>query len=289
MSERSSDPIEYAAQPPNLSLQTSGAALGAIIVVALGSVYYFYSRGLSNLYGDGLAHVEGARRLFDSLTPGYAEIGSAWLPLYHILASPLALNTYLWRTGLAGTLISAAAFVVTAWFLFRLSFELNRNVFAAILSLVIFCFCPSMAYLASAPLTEPLTLMWTVLVVFGLFRFQQSGKGGALIGAALAAFFGTLTRYDGWYLLPFAAAFVFWARTENWRLRFRRAAIFLAACSIPEIEKIGISNGYALGGHYLPHSRKVIPESSAFSPQTFVIASRDHNRDRLAVPGYFDP
>src|SRR6266699_401300 len=226
MSERGSDANEYAARPPHLSLRTCGAALFAIIVIALSSLYYFYSRGLSNLYGDGLAHVEGARRLFDSMTPGYPEIGSAWLPLYHILASPLALNTFLWRTGLAGSLISAAAYVVTAWFLFRLSFELNRHLFAGVLSLVIFCLCPSMAYLASAPLTEPLALMWAVLVVFGLFRFQQAGKTGVLIGTALAAFFGTLTRYDGWFLLPFAAAFVFWARSGPWRIRFRPALIF---------------------------------------------------------------
>jgi hypothetical protein len=226
MSERGSDATKLAAQPPKLSLRTSGAALCAIILVAVGSLYYFFSRGLTNLYGDGLAHVEGARRLFDSLTPGYPEIGSAWLPLYHILAAPLALNTYLWRTGLAGSLISAAAFVVTAWFLFRLSFELNCGLFAAILSLVIFCLCPSMAYLATVPLTEALALMWAVLVVFGLFRFQQSGKTGALIGTAVAAFFGTLTRYDGWFLLPFAAAFVFWARSGEWRLRFRHTLVF---------------------------------------------------------------
>src|SRR5579863_894172 len=144
MSERGSDATEFGAEPETLSVRAALAVIAAVLSFALGSLYYFYSQGLSNLYGDGLAHVEGARRLFDSLTPGYMEIGSAWLPLFHILASPFAQNSFLWRTGLSGSLISAAAFVVTAWFLFRLSLEMNGTLGAAILSLAVFLLCPSM-------------------------------------------------------------------------------------------------------------------------------------------------
>src|SRR5579859_1156928 len=149
MSERGSDATEFEAEPEKLSVWAGSAVIAAILFVALGSLYFFYSRGLSNLYGDGLAHVEGARRLIDSLTPGYLEIGSAWLPLFHILAAPFAQNTFLWKTGLAGSLISAGAFIVTAWFLFRLSLEMSRNIGAGVLSLAIFLACPSMDFLAS--------------------------------------------------------------------------------------------------------------------------------------------
>lgn len=226
MSDRGSGATELAPNSEHLPVRAGAAALGAIILIAAGSVYYFYSRGLSNLYGDGLAHVEGARRLFDSRTPGYSEIGSTWLPLFHILASPFAQNSFLWKTGLAGSLISAAAFIVTTWVLFCLSWGMNRNRAAAVLSLAIFVLCPSMMFLAGTPLTEPLALMWAVLVVYALFRYQQSGKTHALISAALAAFFGTLTRYDGWFLLPFAAIFVLLARNVSWRIRFRNTIIF---------------------------------------------------------------
>ena len=64
----------------------------------------------------GLAHMEGARRIFDSITPGYEEIGSVWLPLYHLICAPLAINDFLWRTGLAGGLVSSAAFALTCLF-----------------------------------------------------------------------------------------------------------------------------------------------------------------------------
>jgi hypothetical protein len=261
MSDRGSDATELAPDFDPLPVRAGAAALGAIVLIAAGSVYYFYTRGLSNLYGDGLAHVEGARRLFDSRTPGYSEIGSTWLPLFHLLASPLAQNQFLWKTGLAGSLISAASFIVTAWVLFRLSWRMNRNLPAATLSLAIFILCPSMMFLASTPLTEPLALMWAVLVVYALFRFQQSGGRYALIGGAVAAFLGTLTRYDGWFLLPFAATFVLLARNDAWRVRFRNAVTFSLIGGAGPVLWFA-HNAYRFGNpldfYYGPNSAKAI-------------------------------
>jgi len=209
-----------------LSPKAAAVAFAVILAAPLASLYFFYSRGLTNLYGDGIAHMEGARRLWDSLTPGYSEIGSVWLPLFHLLASPLTLSDKLWRTGLAGSIISTAAFIATAWSVFRLCREMNRSAAAAFVGLAAFVACPNMAYLASTPLTEPLALLWAVLVVYGLFRFQETGHRGALVWAAVAAFLGTLTRYDGWFLLPFAALFVLFARPEVWSARLQHVVLF---------------------------------------------------------------
>ena len=105
---------------------------------------------------------------------------------------------------------------------------MNRNKTAAALGLAVFLICPSMLYLASMPLTEPLTLLWYVLAVYGLFRFQQTGRMRPLVLGAAAAFLGTLTRYDGWYLLPFATVFVFFVRRDPWLIRLRHAVVFAA-------------------------------------------------------------
>ena len=212
----------------SLSRLTVAGVWATILAVAVGGLVFFYSRGLTNLYGDGIAHMEGARRLWDSRTPGYPEIGSVWLPLYHILASPLALSDTLWRTGLAGSIVSTAAFAVTAWFLFRLGAEMGRSVAAGLVALAAFVACPNMLYLATTPLTEPLAELWAVLLVYRLFRFGETGHTRALVGASVAAFLGTITRYDGWFVLPFAALFVLWARPGTWRDRLQRAALFSA-------------------------------------------------------------
>ncbi len=219
--DAAADPLIF-----SISRRTKAIVWAAIVAADLASLVFFESRGLSNLYGDGLAHVERARRIFDSLTPGYAEIGSVWLPLFHLLASPLAINNTMWRTGLAGSLISTAAFALAAGFLFRISCEMNQTRAAGMVTLAAFLFSLNLLYAATTPLTEPLTIFWAVLVVYGLFRFQHSGSSRTLGWTALAAFFGTLTRYDGWYLLPFAALFVLLCRRRAWVERIGQTLLF---------------------------------------------------------------
>src|SRR5262249_35128754 len=144
----------------------------------------------------------------------------------HILVAPLTLSDSLWRSGLAGSLVSTTAFAVTAWTLFRLGAELNCSLAAGVGALAVFLFCPSMLYLASTPLTEPLAMMWSVLLVYWLFRYRQDHRLRPLVTAALAAFLGTLTRYDGWNVLPFAALFVLCTAGGSWRTRLGRAGLF---------------------------------------------------------------
>jgi len=211
---------------PVLPAEIAIAVWAAIVVVGLGSLHFFYTRGLTQLYGDTFAHMAAARRLFDSLTPGYAEIGNVWLPMFQVLVAPLSVSDHLWRTGLAGSLIATAAFAVSGWFLFRLALEMNGSKSAAFVTLAAFLLCPSMFYLSSTPMTEPLAIVWLVLAVYALFRYQMSGGAGWVVAAAVAAFFGSLTRYSGWYLLPFAALFVLLARKGSWRGRLSRAALF---------------------------------------------------------------
>jgi len=213
-------------QPPALSFKIDGAVALSIAAVSLAALYFFYSRGLTNIYGDAIAHMEGARRIFDSLTPGYSEIGTVWLPLFHLLAAPLATNDFLWRTGLAGSVVSCAAFAGTAWILYRFGSAVNEGRAAGLLALAVFLLSPNLLYLASTPLTEPLEIFWSVLVVYELFRYQQKGSVLNLIVAAGAACLGTLTRYEEWYVLPFAALFVLLARRQYWQLRVRHALIF---------------------------------------------------------------
>src|SRR5512146_1657730 len=153
MSDRPHAVISSPHPEPYLPLRAALAVWTAIVTVAGGSLAFFYNRGLTDLYGDALAHMEGARRIFDSLTPGMGAIGSVWLPLFHLLAAPIAINNHLWRTGLAGSLVSIVALCVTAWFLFRLGFEMNGSIAAGLVSLATVLLCPNMLYLASTPMT----------------------------------------------------------------------------------------------------------------------------------------
>src|SRR5579885_2734045 len=89
-----------------------------LAVWSAAAVAYFYRQGFLLYYGDAEAHLNIARRIFDSRTPGYDQIGTVWLPLPHLLSAPLAMNDRLWRTGLAGAVVSSICFVIGGGLLF---------------------------------------------------------------------------------------------------------------------------------------------------------------------------
>jgi hypothetical protein len=127
---------------------------------------------------------------------------------------------------LAGGIVSTLAFILACWIVFKLSTRMNANLQAGLVALAGFMLCPNMLYLASTPLTEPLALLFVLLMVHKLARFQETGRMAALLAAAFAGFVGTLTRYECWSLLPFAALFVIWAKAGNWKARLRSGVLF---------------------------------------------------------------
>ncbi len=75
-------------------------------------------RRYKQYYGDAQSHINIARRIIDSRTPGVDQLGTPWLPLPHLLMLPWVGNDYLWQTGLAGAIPSGICFVLAATFLY---------------------------------------------------------------------------------------------------------------------------------------------------------------------------
>ena len=84
----------------------------AALALALVALAYCVRQGSLLLYGDAVAHLHIARRVFDSMTPGYRQLGSVWLPLPHILLLPFVWNMAWWRSGLAGACLSIPSYVL---------------------------------------------------------------------------------------------------------------------------------------------------------------------------------
>jgi hypothetical protein len=82
------------------------------------SVWLSWRQGWTLYYGDAEAHLNIARRIIDSRTPGYPQFGTVWLPGLHALLLPLVKRDDLWRTGLAGAIPPAVCFVIGVTFLF---------------------------------------------------------------------------------------------------------------------------------------------------------------------------
>jgi len=86
----------------------------------------FASLNVTTVYNDAMSHLNVARLVVDNIQPGFAQLGSVWLPMNHILSLVLIWNDWLWHTGLAGSLISMAAFVISAVALYKLVVYLSR-------------------------------------------------------------------------------------------------------------------------------------------------------------------
>jgi len=179
----------------------------ALVLWSACAVWFFYSRGWLLYYGDAEAHLNIARRIFDSRTPGYDQIGGVWLPLPHILMLPFVRYDALWRSGLAGAIPSAACFVAAGLFLFASARRIFDSAAAALAAVGLFAFNPNAMYLQSTAMTEAAFAAALMGVLYFSVRFRETQGWGAVCGAGVAACAGTLTRYEGWFLLPFVAAY----------------------------------------------------------------------------------
>jgi hypothetical protein len=207
------------------------AALAALLSLwSAAWIWFFYRSGYLAYYGDAEAHLNIARRILDSRTPGYDELGSVWLPLPHVLTMVFARNDALWRSALAASIVSGVSFVLAGAFLYATA----RRVFdspAALAAMLVLATNPNLLYLQSTAMNEPLFMAEIMAVLYFTVRFRDTQGWAAVCGAGIAALCGTLTRYDGWFLIPFVTLFVL---VTAKRQRVAKAALFAAiACMGP--------------------------------------------------------
>lgn len=172
------------------------------IIFAVASSAYAYTHDLIILYGDAESHLNIAKRVVESLTPGFAQLGGIWLPLPHIMLLPFVYVNFLWRSGLSGSIVSGFAFVVTCLYLYRISFLLTKNKGVAFMASLLAMINPNMLYFQTTPMTELPLIMFFALSSYYFIQFlYNEDKHGYLIAAALFGFCATITRYDGWFLV----------------------------------------------------------------------------------------
>ena len=200
--------------------------VAGLSVLSLAALAYCLSQGYVLYYGDAQAHLNIARRITDSRTPGYEQIGTVWLPLPHLLALPLVQNFGWWLTGLAGALPSMVAFVLAGCFIYLAARRYFDSLDAAVLALVVFALNPNLLYLQSTPMTESLQMAGVTGLFYALISYRASGHAGWILLAGAAALVSTLTRYEGWFLLPFAALAVVSRPGDTVRRRLAMMTLF---------------------------------------------------------------
>jgi hypothetical protein len=194
-----------------------------------GAIWYVYRQGAPYDYGDAEAHLNIARRIADSRTPGYDQIGRIWLPLPHLMMLPLARIDALWRSGLAGTIPSAFCFVAAGTFLFLAVRRLFDSTAAAAVSVALFAGNPNIMYLQSTAMGESVFAACLMALLYFTVRFRATQGWPSVFCAGLAATLGALTRYEGWFAIPFAAVY-FLLAARKWRVPV--AALFAGVAAL---------------------------------------------------------
>lgn len=206
------------------------AASVALLLGGLATTYYA-GQDLTLSHYDAKAHLVVARRIFDSLTPGWRQIGAVWLPLPHVLnALPVQVDAW-YRTGLSGVVISMASFAVATGSLAWLVASLSGSRAAAVVTVAIFVYQPDLLYLQATPMTEPLLLGLTVGGTALLYRWTAAGGVLPAWQPGLVLALACLTRYEAW---PMTAA----AGLVAWLTLWRRGAGLLA--SLTAVLRVGV-------------------------------------------------
>lgn len=196
--------------------------LTAISVTAL---LWCSSRGYTLYYGDAEAHLNIARRVLDSRTPGPEQLGTVWLPLPHLLMLPFVAWDSWWRSGIAGAIPSAASFVIAGTFLFAAARRLYVSTAAGVAAALLFALNPNMLYLQSIPMTEALFAASLAALLWATISFRSTQSIWAVLVAAVASNSASLTRYEGWFLIPFVTLyFLITARRKSDALVFAALA-----------------------------------------------------------------
>src|SRR5258708_13107045 len=84
-------------QPP----RDAGTVALLSAMLTLAALFFCSQHQLLLLYGDAVAHLHIARRIFDSHEPGFRQLGSVWLPLPHLLLVPFVPQLISWHNHLA--------------------------------------------------------------------------------------------------------------------------------------------------------------------------------------------
>jgi hypothetical protein len=182
------------------------------VFVSVFSFLFYYRHGDVLLYGDAVAHINIARRVFDSKTPGLLQLGTVWLPLPHLLIIPFILSKQMWQGGGGGSVPSMAGFVFGVLGIFRLmrtvlAREGKVDVAARVASwagAILYAANPNLIYLQATAMGESLYLAFFIWAVayFADFARQTDTKKAArsLTKCSLCVAAACLTRYDGWFL-----------------------------------------------------------------------------------------
>ncbi len=255
--------------PGSLGRWNLPAATGAAAAIGgAAAAWHYHAAGLTLTHYDARGHLVVARRIVDSVTPGWQQIGAVWLPLPHLInALPVQIDV-LYRTGASAVAISVAAFAVSVAAITWIVREITGSRVPALAAATVFALNPNVLYLQSTPMTEPLLLATITAAVAMLMHWTardaaSAGAKPAAVGSAFAL--ACLTRYEAWpvtFGAVIAALVVRWRRGDQFRVAARQVgAIALyplaAILAFSVFSRVVIGQWFVSSDFFVPENKAI--------------------------------
>jgi hypothetical protein len=209
----------------------------AALIVGVAAAWLYFRLGLTLTHYDAKAHLVVARRILDSRTPGWLQVGAVWLPLPHLLnALPVQIGWF-YRTGLSGVAISVAAFVLMVYAAARLVFDVTGSRTGTMATAVALLANPNLLYLQATPMTESLLVGLSALAVLLTYEWARTGGSRHPHAAGWTFVAVCLTRYEGWLV---TGAAIIAATFALWRAGFPPAFVWRRAASLAAYPALAI-------------------------------------------------
>ena len=253
------------------------AALAAAIV------YARHDLGLAHY--DGRAHLVVARRVIDSLTPGWHQIGAVWLPLPHLLNLIPVQWDWAYRTGATAIALSVVSMGVSAYASARLLQRATGSYMAGAVAASLLVTNVNLLYLHATPMTEPLLLALAFLSIERLEAWVRNPRMTSVVpGVCLLLL--CLTRYEGWTLAAAAMAIALPVAglSVGWREGTRR---WMTLAAWPAAAGIGfLILSRATVGAWFVSSGFFVPDNPARGDAGLVLEQIRDGLERLSSPAF---
>ena len=234
------------------------AVLAAAALLSASAILWFHWQQVTLYFGDAEAHLNTARRIIDSRTPGLDQLGTPWLPLPHLAMLPSAGNDELWQTGLAGGIPAGIAFVIACGFFYAAVRRIFDSRPAGVAGVALLALNPNLLYMQSIPMTEAFFLAAASALLYFTVIFRQSQSKLAILGSALASIAASLTRYEGWIMAPVVAVYFLFASRKDRLLNASLFALLAALAPLSWFAHNWWHYGDALAFYWGQHSAKAI-------------------------------
>src|ERR687887_1577636 len=116
------------------------------VIAAIGgsfAAWHYHRIGLTLTHYDARGHLVVARRIADSITPGWQQVGAVWLPLPHLLNAIPAQIDLFYRTGASAVAFSIASFAVADAAIAFIVVALTRSAGAGVAAAAVFALNPN--------------------------------------------------------------------------------------------------------------------------------------------------